>query len=78
MLYAIDGNDSLKRIIRRSSSQDDDDSTLQPSSELPSSRTVPGDRYLSREYVDKWAKDVLQEMMDDTGDPDSVNLPFTS
>jgi hypothetical protein len=78
MLYAIDGNDSLKRIIRRSSSQDDNDSTLQPSSELPSSRTVPGDRYLSREYVDKWAKDVLQEMMDDTGDPDSVNLPFTS
>jgi hypothetical protein len=77
MLYTMDGNDSLKRIIRRSPSQDDDDSTPQPSSELPSSRTVPGDRYLSREYVNKWAKDVLQEMMNDTGDPDSVNLPFT-
>jgi hypothetical protein len=74
MLYAIDGNDSLKRILRRSPSEDDDSSTPGPSSELPNSRKVSGDRYLSREYVDKWAKDVLQDMMGDTGDVDSVNF----
>jgi len=69
MLYAMDGNDSLWRILRRSSSQDDD-GTLGPSSELPSSRSVPGDRYLSREDVDRWADGVLQGMMDE--DTDSV------
>jgi hypothetical protein len=69
MLYTMDGNDSLRRILRRSTSQDDD-RTLGPSSELPSTRSVPGDRYLSREDVDKWADGVLQEMMDE--DADSV------
>jgi hypothetical protein len=76
MLYTKDGNDSLKRIIRRSAPQDDDSNTPGPSSELPSSRKVPGDRYLPREYVDKWAKDVLQEMMGDVGDSESVNFSF--
>ena len=69
MLYTMDGNDSLRRILRRSTSQDDD-RTLGPSSELPSTHSVPGDQYLSREDVDKWADGVLQEMMDE--DADSV------
>jgi hypothetical protein len=69
MLYTMDGNDSLRRILRRSASQDDS-GTLGPSSELPSTRHVPGDRYLSREDVDKWADGVLQEMMGK--DTDSV------
>lgn len=67
MLYTMDGNDSLRRILRRSTSQDDD-GTLGPSSELPSTRNVPGDRYLSREDVNKWADGVLQEMMDENTD----------
>jgi hypothetical protein len=72
----MDGNDSLKRIIRHSPSQDDDSSTPGPSSELPSSRKAPAsdDRYLPREYVDKWAKDVLQEMMGDADDANSVDF----
>ena len=74
MLYTMDGNDSLKRIIRHSPSQDDDSSTPGPSSELPSSQKAPGDRYLPREYIDKWAKDVLQEMMGDAGDANLVNF----
>jgi len=62
MLYTIDGNDSLRRILRRSSSGDDDES-LGPSCEHQNSRQVPGDHYLSRDYVDKWAAGVLQEMI---------------
>jgi hypothetical protein len=64
MLYTFDGNDSLRRTIKREPANDDDD-TPGPSSELPSSRQVHGDRYLSREYVDKWAAGVLQDMMGD-------------
>jgi hypothetical protein len=69
MLYAMDGNDSLRRVLRRTVSQDDEE-TLGPSSELPTSLKVSGDRYLSREYVDKWAAGVLQDMMSE--DKDSV------
>jgi len=72
----MDGNDSLKWIIWWSASQDEDSSTPGPSSELQSSRKVCGDRYLAREYVDKWAKDVLQEMMGDVGDGDSESVNF--
>lgn len=64
MLYTFDGNDSLRRIIKRQPAKDDDD-TPGPSAELPSSRQVHGDRYLSREYVDKWAAGVLHNMMGD-------------
>jgi hypothetical protein len=69
MLYAMDGNDSLRRVLRRTVSQDDEE-TLGPSSELPTSLKVSGDRYLSCEYVDKWAAGVLQDMMSE--DKDSV------
>ncbi|KAF7967191.1 hypothetical protein HWV62_35590 [Athelia sp. TMB] len=69
MLTTFDGNNSLRRILRRSTSQDDD-GTLGPSSELPTTQRVPGDRYLSREYVDKWAKERLEEMMGADPEPD--------
>jgi hypothetical protein len=72
----MDGNDSLKQIIQRSAFQDKDSNTPGPSSELQSSRKVCGDQYLAREYVDKWAKDVSQEMMDDVGDGDSESVNF--
>jgi hypothetical protein len=60
MLYTMDGNDSLRRVLRRSPS--DDDETLGASCEHTGDRQVPGDHYLSREYVDKWAEGVLQDM----------------
>ncbi|KAH7905910.1 hypothetical protein BJ138DRAFT_1226137 [Hygrophoropsis aurantiaca] len=56
LLYAMDGNDSLKRVIRRVSSEDDGDFEA-PSSELPTTQTVAGDRYLTRAFVDKFSKD---------------------
>lgn len=64
MLYTIDGNDSLRRVLRREASQDDGE-TLGASSELPSTLKTDGDRYLSRGYVDEWANGVLQEMLGD-------------
>ena len=62
MLYAMDGNNSLRHVLHRSSSGDDDES-LGPSCEHQNSQQVLGDCYLSRDYVDKWATGVLQEMM---------------
>ncbi|KII92056.1 hypothetical protein PLICRDRAFT_677552, partial [Plicaturopsis crispa FD-325 SS-3] len=69
LLYTMDGNDSLKRLLRR---RDDGDADgVGPSSEAPDARDVPGDRYLLREHVDKWAHAVVQEMMAaESSDPD--------
>ncbi|KAH7914663.1 hypothetical protein BJ138DRAFT_999608 [Hygrophoropsis aurantiaca] len=53
MLYAMDGNDSLKRILRRLVVDDDTDD-IGPSSELATSQCISGDRYLSRDYVNQF------------------------
>jgi hypothetical protein len=55
MLYAMDGNDSLKRVLRRS--LDASDESLGPSSELPTGQELISDRYLSRSFVDQYARD---------------------
>ncbi|KAH7917998.1 hypothetical protein BV22DRAFT_1108467 [Leucogyrophana mollusca] len=69
MLYAMDGNDSLKRVIRRLPVEAEDDSNSPaPCSELPSTQDVGGDRYLPRDYVDKFANDVAGDMMDENND----------
>lgn len=54
MLYAMDGNDSLKRVLRRSL---DDDDSLGTSSELPTGQLFTSDRYLSRTFVDQFARE---------------------
>ncbi|KAG1797356.1 uncharacterized protein HD556DRAFT_1267601 [Suillus plorans] len=54
LLYAMDGNDSLKRVIRRSLDTDD---SLGASSELPTGQQLTSNRYLSRTYVDQFARD---------------------
>ncbi|KAG2126322.1 hypothetical protein DEU56DRAFT_872938 [Suillus clintonianus] len=51
LLYAMDGNDSLKRILQRTLGVDDEDTQ---SSELPTTQQVRGDRYLPRDYVNSW------------------------
>ncbi|KAG0695695.1 hypothetical protein DFH29DRAFT_984896 [Suillus ampliporus] len=51
LLYAMDGNDSLKRILRRAIGMDDDN--IGPSSELPTPQQVSGDRYLTREGAEQ-------------------------
>jgi hypothetical protein len=61
MLYTKDGNDSLKRVLKHRIGDNDLDSDntafTQCSSELPTTQFVGGDRYLSREYIDRFAGD---------------------
>jgi hypothetical protein len=67
MLVTMDGNDSLKRILRRKpapeSGEEGDVPLVGESRELADSREVEGGYYLSREKVDRWAKDVVEELL---------------
>ncbi|KAG2040098.1 hypothetical protein BDR03DRAFT_932884 [Suillus americanus] len=54
LLYAMDGNDSLKRVLRRTLDMDD---SLGTSCELPMGQQLRSDRYLSRTFVDLFARD---------------------
>ena len=57
LLYTMDGNDSLKRVVRREVEEDAEASTPAPISELPTGLKVPGEAlYLSRSYVDTFAR----------------------
>jgi hypothetical protein len=57
MLYAMDGNDSLKRVIHRIlDNLNDSDSVHMLSSELPTGQTLMSDRYPPRTFVDKFAQ----------------------
>lgn len=58
MLWAKDGNDSLKRRIRRGPKNEEGEAG--PSIERIDTRTVGGDIYLSREEVNKWDKELLE------------------
>jgi hypothetical protein len=60
----MDGNDSLKRILRRILGEDD---TPGPSSEYIDSRIIDDDFYLTREYVNEWAHEAFEDLMATTG-----------
>ena len=68
MLITMDGNDSLKRILRRETVETSMDEEAGPpkvglSTERPDSRKVGGSYYLTREEVDRWAKErIAQEV----------------
>jgi hypothetical protein len=68
LLFTMDGNDSLKRIRRRTL---DDEGVPGSSSEHIDTRTVDGDFYLGREEVDRWADEQIQELMP----TDSIQVP---
>ena len=63
MLYTIDGNDSLKRILRREPAPEAlpnaTEPTLGTSSELGDSRQVAYECYLTQQDVNQWSKDAL-------------------
>jgi hypothetical protein len=66
MLVTMDGNDSLKRILRRESVETPmDEEAGAPmvgvSTERPDSRKVGGSYYLTREVVDRWAKEYIAQ-----------------
>ena len=59
MLIAMDGNDSLKRLLRRTPS--DDLNITGPSNEHKDTRSVPGDYYISHEDVNVYARELVEE-----------------
>ena len=72
MLVTMDGNDSLKRILRWDPPATPAEGEPTPegpqvgeSREQPDSRIVGGDYLLTREKVDRWAKAILQEHLPD-------------
>lgn len=69
LLYTMDGNDSLKRVLKKVARDDseylddDNDAPLPRSAELPSTQSVGGDRYLTRDYVNSFAGDSSVDML---------------
>ncbi|KAF7374056.1 hypothetical protein MSAN_00286500 [Mycena sanguinolenta] len=64
ILTTMDGNDSLKRVLRRSKTDgSEDEPTLGPSKEREDSRDGGEDYFLSREQVDRWAKDRVADIL---------------
>ncbi|KAG1864923.1 hypothetical protein DFJ58DRAFT_714764 [Suillus subalutaceus] len=59
LLYAMDGNDSLKQVLRRSLGHDADD-CVAPSSEVPTGQQLTSDCYLPRAFVDQYSQDLAQ------------------
>ena len=67
----MDGGDSLKRILHQDAPADpgprgDKESTelmVGPSCESKDSRTVAGDYYVNWDWVDRWVKAMLEEML---------------
>ncbi len=72
MLYTIDGNDSLKRILRREPAPEEPPNATEPvlgaSSESVDTRDVAYASYLMQQEVDRWSKDVLGTDIDTEDD----------
>jgi hypothetical protein len=73
MLYTVDGNDSLKRIIRREAAPELPSNATEPvlggSKELTDSRQVGAEFYLTREQVDVWAREMMPDYDEDSANP---------
>ena len=76
MLVTMEGNDSLKQILRRDPPATPAEGEPEPdapqvgeSREQPDSRKVGGDYLISQENVDRWAKTVLLDLL-----PEDVSL----
>ena len=81
LLTTMDGNDSLKRVLRRfkkgMKESEGPEPTLGKSSERVDSRDAGDGYYLSREKVDVWAKTRLAEMLPmQTANPVSLCPPI--
>ena len=67
MLVTMDGNDSLKRVLRRDPTpniEDDGDTPLAKNSiEQLDERDAGSDYYISRAQVDRWAKALMQGLL---------------
>lgn len=66
ILTTMDGNDSLKRVLRRSKpgmEMEDGEAVLGPSKERVDNRDAGDGYFISREKVDAWAKTRLGEQL---------------
>jgi hypothetical protein len=67
MLTTMDGNDSLKRVLRRDKSSVGEDETGEPtlakSREREDNRDVSDGYYISHDRVDQWAKSRLGDRL---------------
>lgn len=61
MLWAMDGNDTPKRILCRSTPPANNPATPGPSCKGTDTRSVSGDLYISCEDVNNWAKGMVEE-----------------
>ncbi|KAJ7058287.1 hypothetical protein C8F01DRAFT_1220566 [Mycena amicta] len=68
MLVTMDGNDSLKRVLRRESVADDSDDAVGPSAEREDNRDGGDGYFLSREVVDRWARRRLGNLLPTEGE----------
>lgn len=72
MLYTIDGNDSLKRILRREPAPETLPDATEPmlgaSSESVDSRRGTYESYLTQQEVNRWSKDALGDDIDTDDD----------
>ncbi|KAF7346242.1 hypothetical protein MSAN_01851200 [Mycena sanguinolenta] len=62
----MDGNDSLKRVLRKDSTFDDDGNPTRGKSQRqdPREADAGGSYFLKRDEVDKWAKEMIDGMVD--------------
>ncbi|KAF8217890.1 hypothetical protein K438DRAFT_1901005 [Mycena galopus ATCC 62051] len=71
ILTTMDGNDSLKRVLRHSKTDGlEEEPTLGPSKERDDPRDGGEDYFLSRDRVDKWSKGRVADIL-----PTNVNNP---
>ncbi|KAJ7050772.1 hypothetical protein C8F01DRAFT_1000087 [Mycena amicta] len=68
MLVTMDGNDSLKRVLRREGVAEDSDRTVGASAEREDSRDGGDGYFLSREVVDRWARRQLGNLLPTEGE----------
>ena len=83
MLYTVDGNDSLKRIIRREDpplvtgieEETPAHPILNPSKELTDTREIETNSYLTNKQVDKWSKETLATLCPAYNEEDTDDNP---
>ena len=79
MLYTVDGNDSLKRIIRRETTGIADSTTTVPilgnSSESTDMRRAGNGLYLTNEQVDQWSTEMLKVICPTYVEDDTAQNP---
>lgn len=65
MLTTMDGNDSLKRVLRKDKTFDNEGNPTRGQSERADPRTadVGGSYFLTREKVNEWSKEVLKGLV---------------